>query len=61
MPPAQLQGLDGVGKVRRFGIRLDGGDFGLMLGKGAGEGGPEVLGADAVEGWNTVWGGPILH
>ena len=60
-PPAQFQRRDRIVEARRRGIRRDGGDLGLVLGKRARIGLPEVLGRNAVEGRNPVGGGPGLE
>ena len=58
---AQFQRLDGIGEGRRGGIGRDGGDLGLVLGEGAREGRPEVLGPYPLERRHPERPGPVLE
>ena len=58
---AALQRLDGVGEAGRGRVGRDGGDLGLVLGKGVREGGAEMLGLDAVERRHAERPAPVLE
>ena len=60
-PPAQLQGGDRVGEIRRVGLRRNGRDLGVVLGEGACVSLPEMLGLYAVERRHRVGGRPGLE